>query len=117
MRLETRETAMLLRNIIFFELDNDLEFTREKDLETKTKLSTLFYRFEYELNKTLRHLNKLNKKTDKHIIKDELKELFVKLQQFEKQSPIKGIEGLQETKLWLQSRVTGVPMTQIMFPT
>jgi hypothetical protein len=114
LRQNTRETAFLLRNIANFELGEDILLTREKIFETKLKGHNLFYKFERELYKALLKLRKFDSKQNTENIQSELQYLLGRLKTFEKQSPVKGIEGLEETKLWLQSRLGKKTMKEIM---
>jgi tetratricopeptide (TPR) repeat protein len=116
LRIETRQTSLLLRNIVYFELDKILEFPREKQLLTKTRGVDVFSQFEYALNNTLRQLHRSDKKINQSTIQQQLNQLLEQLQEFKKQSPVKQIEGLEETMIWLQSRLGSRPMIEVMFP-
>jgi hypothetical protein len=114
LRQSTRETAYLLRNIANFELGDELMPMHEKLFEDKLKSHTLFYKFEHELYNTLLKLSKLDNAQNTEDIQQLLQNLFNQLKAFEKQSPVKGIEGLEETKLWVQSRLSGKTMQELM---
>ncbi len=112
LRHATRETTLLLRNIVFFELGMPLPLTREKNILAKTKRYSAAYAFEYELNRTLSNIDKAQPAMQQ--LNAELEKLLTKLRRFEKRSAFKGIEGLEEVILWLQSRTTGISMQQLL---
>lgn len=114
LRQDTRETAFLLRNIANFELGDELMSMPELFVETKLKNKTLFYKFESELYNTLLQLSKTDKAQNTEDIQLLLQHLLNRLKAFEKLSPVKGIEGLEETKLWVKSRLSGKTMQELM---